>query len=277
MRLRGGRTGVTDPGYRKAAGMRLTRVLLLLAALTTAAPAFGQAVQSREPTGTHIFPAGGRRGTTVTVRVGGECFPPGMKFTLWGEGVKAPPVLGATVNPRYEPSARRPPRDADGAGAAMTYPREWESTLTIAADAPLGPKFWRVSGGWGGTRLRPFLVGDLPEFIEREPNSDPEHAERITLPVVVNGQIAGERDLDFFVFTAKAGAVVVFDVLAARIGSPLDPVVEVTDLKGRRMEVEEVRVGTDPVLAFRVPATGDYRVSIANVGFQGGPAYVYRM
>ena len=159
----------------------------------------------------------------------------------------------------------------------MTYPSEWQSALTIARDAPLGPAFWRVSGGWGGTQLRPFLVGDLPEFIETEPNSDPERAERITLPVVVNGQIAGERDLDFFVFTAKATEVVVVNVLATRIGSPLDPVVEVTDHKGRRMEVEEVRVGSDPVLAFRVPATGDYRVSIANVNFHGGSQYVYRM
>jgi hypothetical protein len=169
------------------------------------------------------------------------------------------------------------PRDADGGGSAMTYPREWESTFRIAADAPLGTKFWRVSSGWGGTQFRPFLVGDLPEFIETEPNSEPEQAERLTLPVVVNGQIAGERDLDFYLFSAHAGEVVVFDVMAARLGSPLDPVLEIADLAGRRMEVEEVRAGTDPVLAFRAPATGDYRVSVANVSFHGGPQYVYRM
>ena len=34
-------------------------------------PAWGQPVASREPTSTHIFPAGGQRGTTVKVRVGG--------------------------------------------------------------------------------------------------------------------------------------------------------------------------------------------------------------
>jgi hypothetical protein len=258
--------------------MHLWRRLLLLAALLlSSAPVFGQAVPSREPSSTHVFPAGGRRGTTVKVRVGGECFPPGMKLALSGEGVTAPAVLGEPVRPRYEPSADRLPRDADGAGAAMTYPREWASTFTIAADAPPGPRSWRVSGGFGGTRPRPFLVGDLPEFIETEPNSQPDRAERITLPVVVNGQVAGERDIDFFVFAAKADEVVVFDVMAARIGSPLDPVVEITDAKGRRVEADELRVGTDPVLAFRVPAAGDYRVSVANVGFHGGPQYVYRM
>lgn len=257
--------------------MRSTPVLLALAFALLPPHARGQAVPSREPSSTHVFPAGGRRGTTVAVRVGGECFPPGMRLSLRGEKVTAPAVLGGRVTSRYEPSARRLPRDADGAGADMTYPREWASRFTIAKDAPAGATFWRVSGGWGGTRLRPFLVGDLPEFIEREPNSDPEHAERITLPVVVNGQIAGERDLDFFVFRAKAGEVVVFDVLAARIGSPLDPVVEVADSKGRRLEAEEMRAGTDPVVSFRAPADGDYRVSVANVTFHGGPQYVYRM
>lgn len=257
--------------------MRATPSLLALAVTLCGSLAWGQAVPSREPASTHIFPAGGRRGTTVTVRIGGECFPPGMKLTLWGEKITAPPLLGGRVHPRYEPSARRPPRDADGVGADMSYPREWQSAVTIAKDAPLGPAFWRVSGGWGGTRPRPFLVGDLPEFLETEPNSDPDHAERITLPVVVNGQIAGERDLDCFVFKVLAGEVVVCDVLAARIGSPLDPVVEITDGRGRRMEVDEARVGSDPVVAFRVPKSGDYRVSIANVSFFGGPQYVYRM
>src|SRR5262245_14366903 len=157
--------------------MRRAQRLLVLAIALLASPAWGQPVPSREPSSTHIFPAGGRRGTTVTVRVGGECMPPGMKLTLWGDGLSAPALLGDRVAPRYEPSARRTPRDADGGGAAMTYPREWASAITIAKDAPLGTAYWRVSGGWGGTQRRPFLVGDLPEFIETEPNSDAEHAE----------------------------------------------------------------------------------------------------
>jgi hypothetical protein len=239
--------------------------------------AFGQAVPSREPTSTHIFPAGGQRGTVVKVRVGGECLPPGMAFKLYGSGITGPIVLGAESKPIYEPSVRRLPRDADGAGAATAYPREFESSITIAADADTGMRSWRVSGAWGGTRPRPFLVGNLPEFIETEPNSLPERAERIALPVVVNGQIAGERDQDFFDFSSQAGEVVVCDVMAARIGSPLDPVIAVTDLQGKRQVVQEVRVGGDPVMAFRAPATGHYRLHVANLGFSGGPAYVYRI
>ena len=32
-------------------------------------------------------------------------------------------------------------------------------------------------------------------------------------------------------------------------------------------EVDEIRVGNDPVVSFRVPATGDYRLHVANLGF----------
>src|SRR5437660_7582622 len=104
--------------------MRLTRSVISLAAILATGPAWGQAVPSREPSSTHIFPAGGKRGSVVKVRVGGECFPPGMNFTLLGAGITASSVLGPEVRPHYAPSVRRTPRDADGIGASMSYPRE---------------------------------------------------------------------------------------------------------------------------------------------------------
>src|SRR4051812_8778653 len=152
--------------------MRLPRLAALLAAAACAAPAPGQAVPSKEPTGTHVFPAGGRRGTTVPVRVGAECLPPGANFRVWGKGVTAPAVLGPRADGPREPSPRRKPNDADA--DMRTYPREWQSRVTVAADAPAGAAQWRVTSGFGGTRPRPFVVGDLPEFVETESNSDPD-------------------------------------------------------------------------------------------------------
>src|SRR5205085_7425334 len=49
------------------------------------------------------------------------------------------------------------------------------------------------------------------------------------------------------------------------------------DVAGRRLPLQEIRVGGDPVVALRVPADGDYVLNIANLGFHGGPEYVYRM
>jgi hypothetical protein len=243
--------------------------MALLAAMCT--PCLAQQVPT-EPASTHIFPAGGRRGTVVPVRVGGEFLPPYTRFRLVGEGVSAPAELVERETGKYEPSPRRKP-----GGTHINYPREWKSEITIAAEAPLGQKLWRVSSARGGTGGRPFVVGDLPEFIETESNSLPERAERVVLPATINGQIAGERDLDYFRFEAAAGDVVAVDVAAARIGSPLDPVVEIQDAQGRRQAAQEIRVGSDPVLAFRAPVNGEFRLLVSNLNFHGGPHYVYRI
>ena len=236
-----------------------------------ALPAFSQQVPT-DPTSTHIFPAGGRRGSTVPVRVGGECLTPWTRFTVLGQGLLAETELTEKASGNYEPSPRRKPGESP-----MNYPREWKSSITIPADAPPGQVLWRVSSARGGTGARPFLIGELPEFIETESNSTPETAELITLPITVNGQMAGERDLDYYRFTATTNDVVSVNVAVARLGSNWEPVLEFTDVQGRRLPTEEIRLGSDPVIALRVPATGEYRLLISNLNFCGGPQYVYRM
>lgn len=225
-----------------------------------------------DPASTHIFPAGGQRGTVVSVRVGGQCLPPNCGFHLLGEGVKAPAVLGPAASGRYEPSPRRDPRETP-----MAHPKEWSSMIEIAADAPLGQKLWRVSSARGGTGARAFIVGDLPEIVESESNSSPRKAEHVSLPLVINGQIAGERDTDYFQFSAEQGETITAEVAAARLGSPLETVIEFHDAHGTRMRAQELRAGSDPVLVFKVPAAGEYRLFVANLSFRGGPEFVYRI
>lgn len=224
-----------------------------------------------QPSSTHIFPAGGRRGTVVEVRVGGECLPPATRFHLHGDGVSAPEVLGDRVVGKYVPSPRRKPNETP-----TTYPSEWRSTITISDDAPLGPALWRLGSASGGTGARPFIVGDLPEFIEAEPNSTLAEAETVKMPATINGQIAGERDLDYFAFHAEAGTVISIDIAASRLGSPLDPVIQVFGPDGRRLNAQELRMGSDPATAFRPQQSGIYKLLVAGVSYKGGPQYVYR-
>lgn len=138
-----------------------------------------------------MLPAGGRRGTSVNVQAGGECIPPVTQFRILGKGLDAPPEPGDRVSGNYEPSPRRKPSEQP-----VTHPTEWKSNITIAADASLSPGLWRLSCARGGTGGRPFIVVDLPEFIESESNSEPENAEQVELPVTINGQIVGKCDLD---------------------------------------------------------------------------------
>ncbi|HWB07651.1 MAG TPA: PPC domain-containing protein [Pirellulales bacterium] len=250
----------------------LLHLLCVVAAWAiTTSVAHGQPVPSREPDSTHIFPAGGRRGTTVAVRVGTQCFPPYSRWRMEGAGITVAALPGQEARPHYEPPARREPAEVP-----ISYSREWESTVDISPDAPLGPRLWCITSARGGSGRRPFVVGDLPEFIETESNSLPQCAEPISLPVTINGQIAGERDLDFYSFVAESGQNIRCELAAARLGSQLDAVLEVRDEQGRRLEVDQQHIGSDPVVSFRAPHAGRYTLMVANVGCYGGPEYVYR-
>ena len=72
--------------------------MLAVAGFTTAPLAVvAQPKPGYSPTSTHIFPAGGRRGTKIKVKVGAECIPPGTRFHIEGLGVIAPAILGDEV------------------------------------------------------------------------------------------------------------------------------------------------------------------------------------
>ncbi|MBC8289561.1 MAG: hypothetical protein H8E37_04505 [Planctomycetes bacterium] len=224
------------------------------------------------PSSTHVFPAGARRGTTVKVRVGAECIPPGTDFLMRGEGISKGGKLTERIRDEGEASPKREPTITP-----ITYPREWASELTIDEDAPLGPAYWHVNCAQGGTGSRPFLIGDLPEFIETESNSSFAKAEQVNLPITLNGQICGERDVDCFRFTAEAGQIISCEVIAGRIGSRLDPVLELLDARGKKVDAQLAHVGSDPVLVFQSQSTAEYVLRISNVTFGGDPAHVYRI
>ena len=54
----------------------------------------------------------------------------------------------------------------------------------------------------------PFAIDTLPECLEQEPNNTPSDAQRVTLPIIVNGRIDKEDDWDVYQFTGKAGQTV---------------------------------------------------------------------
>ena len=121
------------------------------------------------------------------------------------------------------------------------------------------------------------MIGDLPEFVESESNSSIDKAEQLTLPMAVNGQIHGERDVDWYRFSASPGQVISCEVLSGRLGSPLDPVIDIYDSSGKRQPTDRAYIGSDPVLAFRVSSAADYLVRVAHVNHRGDPSFVYRL
>ncbi len=233
----------------------------------------GSAVLRAEPpAASYIFPAGGQRGTTVQFRVGGLFLHQSCGFEMLGPGLKASPKLESTKTIWFEGSLLPIPdsqRQED-------YPKDMAGQARIDADASLGLRYWRLWTSQGATPAMKFIVGDLPEVVEEEIDGDPV-SRKVSLPVTVNGRIFPREDLDIWSFSARRGQCVLCRAEVGKLGSPLEPRLEVRDPHGRRIAESDERHGNDPVVRFTAPEDGDYQVRIHDIRFQGGQAYVYRL
>ncbi len=142
-----------------------------------------------------LFPAGGQRGKTVEVTVGGADLAGATAIRITGKGVDGQVLAGA----------ERQDQDAQAVGRHRGRCRT-RPAATFPSKRPPGMSNWFH-----------FLVGQLPEVNEAEPNDDPAKAQPLPLlPVLVNGQFnpqAGRAsDRDCFRFEAKAGQTLVFAV-----------------------------------------------------------------
>ncbi|MCX6910651.1 MAG: PPC domain-containing protein [Verrucomicrobia bacterium] len=136
------------------------------------------------------------------------------------------------------------------------------------------------------SNLVPFAVDTLPESIEQEPNNTQDTAQRITLPVIVNGRIAQPGDRDVFSFAGNAGDEIVAEVYARRLDSPLDSFLKLTDITGKQLALnddhEDKASGlnthhADSYLRLKLPAGGTYFVHIGDTQRKGGAEFAYRL
>jgi hypothetical protein len=151
-----------------------------------------------------------------------------------------------------------------------------------------GPGIHRITASSGGlvSNCLPVDLDTLPEAFEKESNNDRRSAQKVNLPVIINGRIDRPDDWDIFQFTGSAGDTVVAEVSARRLDSPLDSVLKLTDEKGNVLaanddhEDAEAGVNThhaDSYLMFKLPADGTYYVHVGDAARAGGPAYAYRL
>ncbi|MCX7886959.1 MAG: hypothetical protein N3B01_06870 [Verrucomicrobiae bacterium] len=132
----------------------------------------------------------------------------------------------------------------------------------------------------------PFAWDTLPEVFDREANNSIARAQKVTLPVIINGRIEKPDEWDVFEFAGKAGDTIVAEVMARRLDSPLDSVLKLTDAKGRVIafsdDCEDLGSGlnthhADSYLMVKLPADGRYYVHIGDTSRHGGEEYAYRL
>jgi hypothetical protein len=226
------------------------------------------------PTASYIFPAGAQRGTSVDVRVGGLFLHDKAAFEVTGSGVTHAPHLTPTKRVWFEGPLLPIPESQ----AQEDYPADYAGRVTVAKDATTGPRRVRVFTSQGGAGGLVFVVGELPEVIEKETDGEP-IPQPVKLPVTANGRVFPREDVDLWEFDAEAGKTVTAFVHSASINSPLVPRLDILDAKGNVVAEQMLHacVDTDASVKLTPKAAGKYRVRVTDARTLGGQAYVYRL
>ena len=123
----------------------------------------------------------------------------------------------------------------------------------------------------------PFRLNELKNVLEQEPNNGFQEMPAVALPAALNGIIQEPRDTDFFKITAKKGQVWHVECYSRRIGSELDPVVNIFGPDKKSIVGNDDSRKNDSYIRFQAPADGDYYVRVIDHLRRGQPDFVYRI
>ncbi|MDB5387455.1 MAG: putative pre-peptidase [Planctomycetaceae bacterium] len=131
-----------------------------------------------------------------------------------------------------------------------------------------------ISGPQFGNPISANLVA-FPVLVELEPNAIAQ-PQVVPVPIGISGVISASDDIDAFRFSAKKGQSLQIKVLARKLGSPIDPVVTLTDLTGKQLQrLDDQGENRDPDLTWNPPADGDYLLRVSDLHDRGGPRFFY--
>ncbi len=114
--------------------------------------------------------------------------------------------------------------------------------------------------------------------VESEPNGR-KKPQIVSLPVTISGRIGAARDRDVFSFEAKKGQALRISVESRQLGFPLDPVIRISDGKGKKLAETDTRSAStiDESITWTAPAKGKFLAEVRDLFDHGGPRYSYRL
>jgi len=215
--------------------------------------AFGAA-----PVVKRLFPAGAQRGGTIEVTASGE-------FARW-------PVETWSSH----------------AGVKVTCGED-KGKLSVTVDRNSPPRVCliRLYDAEGASRPLPFLIGNLPETVEKTSNDSPQQAERLPeSTITVNGRLEKRDDVDVYSVQLQESQTMVASVVANQtLASPMDAVLQVLTADGFVVAQNDDWHGVDPQAVFTAPSAGKYLVRVfafpaqadSRIGLAGGDDFLYRL
>jgi hypothetical protein len=192
-----------------------------------------------------VQPHGAQRGTVVKLQLRGDGLAPGSRIQT-----SIPGSVARLVGPNSE----------------LAF------LVELKKDAQPGLYPLRVINEDGISNLMLFSVGLFPEVQEEDAE------ELIRTPVVVNGTLK-PAEIDSYNFNAKAGEKLVFEVEARRMGSAIDPNIEILDRAGKEIAKNEDApgLGVDSRVEVTFSKTGQYQVKIHDARYSDQVQNFYRL
>ncbi len=205
-----------------------------------------------------LYPAGGQRGTSVNVELGGE---PG------GDGLRG--------------------WSSHGQLQILIADDQKFATVTIPEGSHPGIHWLRFYNSSGASTPKPFFVGHIAEMAEEESNNHPDQADVINDPAVtINGVLSQTGDVDVYRIQVPAGRTLVASMRAKReLGSPMDSVLQLLDEHGTVVAQNDDDHGIDPQIAYESGEDGTFYVRTfafpaspnRTIKLAGAANYVYRL
>ena len=190
---------------------------------------------------------------------------PGQEITvqLMGENLGGPARLWTSF-----PCGGSLERDTDTAAFKLKIPSQITSGIGAV----------RLINTNGMSSLQLFLIDSVPSIIGSTTNRSLSSAQLLAKRTAVDG-VCDELQSAFYRVTAKKGETLSIEVVAQRIGSPLDPLLRILDSIGRELIAvdDSPGLGADTRIEFRAPASGDYFVEARDTRYAGGPRHRYRL
>jgi hypothetical protein len=252
------RVATTGSRVSAAAGAAALAALIGAAVEERAAGVEERPAPAAKPEIAAIAPRGLERGSVARVELRGKQLAGVGSVKSSHPGVEARPLPLA-------------PGDADD-------PEREIVEVRVGDDVPRGAYELSVVTPGGESGKVDLWVDDIPQHAEVEPNDRAATPAPLLLPAAVWGLISPAGDSDEFAFAGRAGATVVLDLAALRIGSKLDATLSVFAADGRLLASSNDFDGEpDPLLAVALPADGAYRAQVRDAQLGASDEHFYRL
>lgn len=205
-----------------------------------------------------------------------RCYPPVV--ALGAETV----VIAEGVFPNWPPSI-----ECDSARLSISAEKEsGKLTVKVADDLLPGVAWIRFFDDQSATDLVPLVLSNKEIRPETEPNDKRSQANPIELPAVVTGRLSKNGDSDAYRVSLKAGQKLVVSATANQVlKSPMDAVLQLTDLRGNVLFHSDDARGLDPQIVFTADSDQDLLIRIfafpetpnSTIGYAGSASFVYTL